>query len=116
MTKVPASVTTVALKTEFAATHIGGALVNTITRFAAPAAVAGGQTGAIAVFETGSVVTVVVDVVDVVVVGFVADGFFVPPPERSATRAMITPTTITRVIDRRVLRARRLCRSWTASF
>jgi hypothetical protein len=107
------------LKTEFAAMHIGGALVNAITRFAAPAAVAGGQTGAIAVFETGSVVTVVVDVVDVVdvvVVGFVADGFFVPPPERRATRAMITPTTITRVIDRRVLRARRLCRSWTASF
>jgi hypothetical protein len=94
-------------------------VVKAITLFAAPAAVAGGQTGAIAVCETGSVVSVVVEVVvvgDVVVVGFVADGFLVPPPERSATRAMITPTTITSVIDRRVLRARRSCRSWTASF
>lgn len=116
MTKVPTSVTTVALNTEFAATQTGGAVVNAITRFAAPAAVAGGQTGAIAVFETGSVVAVVVVTAAVVVVDLAAVGFLDPPLERRATRAMMTPIAITRVTDRRVLRARRLCRSWTASF
>jgi hypothetical protein len=88
-------------------------LVNEITRFAAPAAVAGGQTGAIAVFATGSVVVVETEVV---VVDFDAVGFLVPPPERRATSAMITPTTITSVMDRRVRRDRRSCRSWMASF
>jgi hypothetical protein len=99
-------------------------LVNAITRFAAPAAVAGGHTGATAAAVAGTVVEepavvleVDVIVVEVVVVDFDAVvGFFVPPPESRATKAMITPMTTTSVIDLRTRRDRRSWRSWTASF
>jgi hypothetical protein len=100
----------VASKTEFAATHVSGAFLKAMCRSAAPAAVAGGQIGATAVFTVGSVVavvllTVVVVALTVVVVELAA-GFFVPPLESNATRPMMIATTTTTVMERRVFRDR----------
>ena len=95
MTKVPTSVFTVASSTEFAAMHIGGALVKAITRFTAPAAVVGGQTGAIAA------AAVVVVVLATVVVVVVAGGFLVLPLDKITIRAMMIPTTTITEMDRR---------------
>src|SRR5579871_2904428 len=96
--------------------HIGGALVKAIARLAAPAGVAGGQTGATAVCETGAVEgvgelvvetgTVVVVVLVVVCSRGAAAGLELL--ERRAIRPTTIPTTTSAEIERRAVRRRRL--------